>query len=71
MKHGDYIGIAGAMLFGLWWILFPQSVIKFYRWFYSDFGSRKVVLPSDGWRVRLAGAIWIALVLMVAYFEFR
>ena len=67
MRHDDYVGIAGATAFGLWFVVFPKSVIRFYCWF----------LPRQFWRpvqepqVRRAGVFWLALVLTVSYLELR
>jgi hypothetical protein len=56
MSASDAIGSAAVLSFGLWWLVFPGSVIRFYALF--DRGH--VTLPrSRG--VRLAGALWLAI----------
>jgi hypothetical protein len=66
MKHDDYIGLVPYVGFGLWWVLFPNSVIKFYTWF----GRRRVSLPKQS-AVRVLGVLWIALVLAVEIYALR
>jgi len=34
MALTDYIGVSLFLAFGLWWLLFPKSVISFYNWFH-------------------------------------
>ena len=58
MKPQDYIGLIVFVGFGLWWVLFPISVIRFYEWFHR--GKASIPKPSI---VRTAGVLWIALVL--------
>lgn len=71
MLRGDYIGFSAAVALGLWYVLFPNSVIKFNRWFYRGFRSREILLRNEQRKVRIAGAIWTAFVLAVVYFELR
>jgi hypothetical protein len=60
MAASDYIGFCLALAFGLWWLAFPGSVIRFYTWFHRG----RVRMPSR-FGIRLAGALWIALVVVV------
>jgi len=60
MKPNDYLGLAVCVGFGLWWVLFPNSVIRFYPWFHR----RKMSMPRP-LVVRAVGLLWIALVLGV------
>lgn len=66
MKTSDYLGFALAVGFGLWWVVFPTSVITFYTWFHKG----RVKTPSAS-GVRLAGAMWTLLVTIVTIFTFR
>jgi hypothetical protein len=61
--RSDLLGFGLFLTFGLWWLLLPGSVIRFYAWFHG----RSVALPSPG-GVRLLGAIWCAVVLAITYF---
>ena len=63
MKLSDYIGFGVFLGWGLWWLVFPNSAIRFYTRFHSG----KVRLPRP-LGVRLAGALWIVLVIMLAVF---
>lgn len=60
MKPDDYIGLIVFVGFGLWWVLLPNSVIRFYEWFH-----RRTILPPKRSVVRIIGLLWIALVLGV------
>jgi hypothetical protein len=59
-EASDYIGLIVFVGFGLWWVLFPNSVIRFYEWFHR----RKISAPKQS-IVRIVGVLWIALVLWV------
>ena len=65
MRVSDYmmIGLFGG--FGLWWLAFPMSVIRFYTWFHSG----RVKMPSP-FGVRMAGAFWIILMAVVLTFAY-
>jgi hypothetical protein len=58
MALSDYLGFGFMTIFGLWWIIFPKSVISFYTWFHR--GKIKLPPPSG---IRAAGAIWMAIVV--------
>ena len=59
----DYIGFGIFLGWGLWWLVFPNSAIRFYSRFHSAFGL-KAPRPLV---VRLAGVV-IVLVVMLAVF---
>lgn len=52
MKRGDYIGLIVCVGYGLWMLLLPNSVLKFYKWFHRGRGS----LPKQS-VVRVVGAL--------------
>ena len=52
-----------AVSFGLWWVIFPVSVIRFYTWFHG--GKVKMPKPSG---VRIAGAVWLLILTLVVVF---
>ena len=60
MRPSDYLGFGASFGFGLWWLLFPRSVIGFYTWFH---GGRARIPGTFG--VRLCGALLVALVFAV------
>lgn len=60
MKLDDYLGFGVALLFGIWLLVFPRSVIRFYGWFH-----RGTVRMPAAFGVRLSGALWITLVSAV------
>jgi succinate-acetate transporter protein len=63
MKLGDIVGMALFGSFGLWWALFPNATIRFYRWFHRG----KVQIPSPR-AIRFIGVGWFLLVVLVAIF---
>lgn len=56
----DVLGLLLFVGFGVWWLLFPKSVIKFYGWFHRS----KVKLPTAA-IIRILGIIWIVLVITI------
>ena len=38
MSIGNYIGFRFIVGFGLWFLVFPMSVIRFYTWFHKGSG---------------------------------
>jgi hypothetical protein len=60
MSLGDY-GFGAALAFGVWWIVFPRSVIRFYTWFHRG----RVAMPRPI-GVRLAGFLWVALIVLAS-----
>lgn len=66
MVRGDYLGLAVCLGFGLWWVLFPDSVISFY----TRLMLRPVALPRAS-IIRVIGGLWIAFVLAVTVSAYR
>jgi hypothetical protein len=62
MKTGDYYGFGALFLWGLWFVVFPGSVIKFY----TQLHRGTVKMPREG-GVRLAGGIWLFIVTAVLF----
>ncbi len=60
VKSGDYVGIAIFGGFGLWWVVFRKSVIRFYTWFHR---GRISLAGAREWMIKLIGLLVIALVL--------
>jgi hypothetical protein len=60
----DAVGILSYSAFGLWWLLLPRSVIRFYAWFHKGQGRA----PTVG-GVRLAGALWCIIVVTVSLMQ--
>jgi succinate-acetate transporter protein len=65
MKLSDYFGFAVFVGFGLWWVVFPMSVVNFYSWFHRG----RVKMPGT-FGVRLAGVLWVLLVSIVMAITF-
>ena len=61
MHTSDFVGFAVALSFGLWWVASPRSVIALYTWFHRG----TVVMPTTK-GIRVAGALWVGLVVIVA-----
>ncbi|PYI94632.1 MAG: hypothetical protein DME97_01255 [Verrucomicrobia bacterium] len=59
---GTYIGAAFALVFAMWWIGFPESVIPFYAWL-----GRKSIRPVKSAVIRLLGAIWAIVAIVVLF----
>jgi succinate-acetate transporter protein len=67
MSKSDIFGCALFSSFGLWLILAPQSVIRFYKWFH-----RNKLLPMPTMKVlRILGLFWIILVVIVWLLQAR
>ena len=66
MNISDYWGWAFFGEFGFWFILFPASVIRFYLWFHR---GKIAMLKPNG--VRIAGFLWLILVLGVFLSSFK
>jgi len=54
-----------AVGFGLWWLVFPTSVVSFYTRFHKG----RVNVPRI-FGIRLVGAFWILLVSIVVVIAF-
>jgi hypothetical protein len=46
--------------FGLWWVLAPESVIRFYCRFYQS--QKNSFTRTTPRRIRLAGLLWLILI---------
>jgi len=62
MRTSDVIGFVVCGLFGIWWVVFPKTVIRFYEWFSR--GRARMGRPAQ---VRVAGLVWLALMLFVLW----
>jgi succinate-acetate transporter protein len=60
----DIVGLVVFVSFGLWWVFFPGNVIRFYTWLHRGKG-----IDPKPFGVRLAGALWVLLVVAVAWFN--
>lgn len=71
MTRDDYIGLFPFVGFGLWWVLFPSSVIKFYAWLHRKEKSSLMTWLDRYYRtpkpltVRVLGALWVAIVIAI------
>ena len=66
--HPTASDVAGFLLFGgfgVWWLLYPTSVRRSYTWFHRG----RVHMPSDR-GIRIAGAIWLCLMMVVCWRTF-
>jgi hypothetical protein len=64
VKPEDCLGFAFFTGFGLWFVFFPRSVLRFY----TRFHGKRITMPDETdplWSIRLGGAFWVALVLCV------
>jgi hypothetical protein len=61
----DVIGFVLFASFGLWLLLMPRSVARFYTWFHRG----RYALPTLG-GYRVIGAFWIVLMIVVAWITF-
>jgi succinate-acetate transporter protein len=66
MTTGDFLGLALFGGFGLWWLVFPESVIRFYTWFHG----RRSRLPRPV-AIRVMGAAWFVFVTAVVLLSAR
>ena len=60
----DVVAFCAFIAFGLWWVLAPSNVIRFYTWFHRG-------LPDPQPKpigIRIAGAGWILLMVLVFLF---
>lgn len=62
MSLSDALGFAMSAGFGLWWLLFPRSVQRFYHWFHRGKAN------TGGLRgIRISGALWLLLVAVIMW----
>ena len=62
MKASDWVGTVTFAGFGVWLVLAPRSVIRFYSWFHGDRFRAPTILG-----VRIVGGLWALLVLFVVW----
>ena len=62
MTTSDSLPFVAFISFGVWWLAFPQSVIRFYAWFHKG----KIKLPQPA-AVRAIGAGWIVLIAVISF----
>ena len=62
MQVSDAIGSTAVLAFGLWWLIFPASVIRFY----SHFGRWGATMPGPT-GVRIAGAAWLVFASFILW----
>ena len=62
----DVVGASPFIAFGLWWLLLPRSVVRFYAWFHRG----KVRAPSIP-AVRVLGALWIVVMILMEWSALR
>jgi hypothetical protein len=60
MMQSDKLGLAMAVSFGLWWLIAPSSVLRFYNWFHRG----RVQMPKTS-AIRFMGLIWVVLIIIV------
>lgn len=60
MNLEDYLVFGLCLGFGLWWLLFPQSVLGFYK----KLHRHQVNLPNT-FGVRIAGVMWLTLIISI------
>jgi hypothetical protein len=63
VSASDIVAIAFFASFGLWWVILPQSVIRFYDRFHGG----RVRLPSP-FAIRCMGVGWIILIGSLMFF---
>lgn len=58
------VGLALFSLFGVWLIVFPGSVLRFYSWFHGPAFDR---LGTTKQQVRNAGLVWLFMMAFMAW----
>jgi hypothetical protein len=61
MKTSEIIGCFLCSSFGLWWVVAPQSVIRFYLWFHRN----KIIPMPTPMVIRILGFLWVVPVVGV------
>jgi len=64
VRLDDCVAASLAGGFGMWLMLFPASVTRFYRFFHR----REVFIPSKV-LLRVLGALWLILVGLVLWIQ--
>jgi len=67
MKIDDVVGIIAFTSLGAWWLIAPQSVVRFYSWFYKR-SNRKIEFPKLR-VIRIIGLLWMILVICVSIWQ--
>jgi hypothetical protein len=62
LRPNEYVPFGVMLAFGVWFIVFPRSVI----WFYTVCGGYRR-MPS-GFVVRAIGALWVGSLLVITFF---
>ena len=60
MKPTDSLGFAIAGALGLWWVVIPKTVIRFYKSFLGD----QLQVPK-AIVIRFIGFAWLLLILVI------
>ena len=56
----------------LWWVLFPESACRFYRWFHGIAGmDQRRIDAMTPRQFRIGGALFLALVIAIGLFGKR
>jgi hypothetical protein len=68
----DAIGFLLFSSWGLWWLVAPESVIRFYAWFHQfQVSHHRKLRPFAAPKpigIRIAGLLWLALIVVVEFF---
>jgi hypothetical protein len=62
MNISDSLGFGVFFAWGVWWLLFPRSVLRFYDWFHH--GTIRLPTPNV---IRILGLVWCALMVVVFF----
>ena len=65
MSNSDIVGFVLFSSFGLWWIIAPQSVIRFYTWFHR---GKLSPMPTPT-VIRIIGLLVVVLVVCITLFQ--
>jgi hypothetical protein len=52
--------------FGVVWVVFPERVLQFYKWFHPDSSHVQQTEPRH---IRNAGLLWLAMMVVITYAE--
>ena len=64
MNASDVAGVALFGGFGLWWVLLPDSVVRFYSWFHRG----RVKMPT-ALAIRFIGIGWLILFASIMFYS--
>lgn len=67
MKTSDVISLTAFASFGIWMLLAPRSVIRFYAWFPTG-TMRKAPMPRT-LTIRIIGLAWSILVVSASLWQ--